>query len=154
MIGPAMAERLKLNFKDVAELEFNGKKVKGAVWIQAGHPDNSITVFLGYGRTRAGRIGTGTGFDVYPLRTSQAPWFADGAKLTPTGDIYQLASTQGYQTMETPDGGERPLVQERSLEEYKKEPNFAKEGEPPQISRSTSPSIIRRKHTPGAWRST
>ena len=83
MIGPAMAERLKLNFKDVAELEFNGKKVKGAVWIQAGHPDNSITVFLGYGRTRAGRVGTGTGFDVYPLRTSQTPWFADGAKLTP-----------------------------------------------------------------------
>jgi MoCo/4Fe-4S cofactor protein with predicted Tat translocation signal len=131
MIGPAMADRMKLNFKDVAELEFNGKKVKGAVWIQAGHPDNSITVFLGYGRTRAGRIGTGTGFDVYPLRTSQTPWFADGAQLRATGDVYQLASTQGYQTMETP-VGERPLVQERSLEEYKKEPNFAKEGEPPQ----------------------
>ena len=130
MIGPAMAERLKLSFKDVAELEFNGKKVKGPVWIQAGHPDNSITVFMGYGRARAGRIGTGTGFDVYPLRTSKAPWFADGAKLTPTGDTYQLASTQGYQTMETP-VGERQLVQERSLEEYKKEPNFAKEGEPP-----------------------
>jgi len=131
MIGPAMAERLKLNFKDVAELEFQGKKVKGAVWIQAGHPDNSITVFLGYGRTRAGRVGSGTGFDVYPLRTSQTPWFAGGAQLRATGDIYQLASTQGYQTMETP-VGERPLVQERSLEEYKKEPNFAKEGEPPQ----------------------
>ncbi len=131
MIGPAMAERLKLNFKDVAELEFNGKKVKGAIWIQAGHPDNAITVFFGYGRTRAGRVGTGTGFDIYPLRTSQAPWFADGAKLTPTGDTYNLASTQGYQTMETPDGSERSLVQERSLEEYKKEPNFAKEGEPP-----------------------
>jgi molybdopterin-containing oxidoreductase family iron-sulfur binding subunit len=131
MISPAMAGRMKLNFKDVAELEFNGKKVKGAVWIQAGHPDNSITVFLGYGRTRAGRVGTGTGFDVYPLRTSQASWFAGGAQLRATGDIYQLASTQGYQTMETPDQSERPLVQERSLEEYKKEPNFAKEGEPP-----------------------
>jgi len=131
MIGPAMAERLKLNFKDVAELEFNGKKVKGPVWIQAGHPDNSITVFLGYGRTRAGRVGTGTGFDVYPLRTSQAPWFANGAQLRRTGETYDLASTQGYQSMETPDGSERPLVQERSLEEYKKEPSFAKEGEPP-----------------------
>jgi MoCo/4Fe-4S cofactor protein with predicted Tat translocation signal len=130
MIGPAMAERLKLNFKDVAELEFNGKKVKGAVWIQAGHPDNSITVFLGYGRTRAGRVGSEAGFDVYPLRTSQAPWFADGAKLTATGETYNLASTQGYQTMETPDGSERPLVQERSLSDYKKDPNFAKEGEP------------------------
>jgi molybdopterin-containing oxidoreductase family iron-sulfur binding subunit len=131
MIGPAMAERLKLNFKDVAELEFNGKKVKGAIWIQAGHPDNSITVFFGYGRTRAGRIGTGTGFDVYPLRSSQSQWFANGAQLRATGDTYQLASTQGYQTMETPDGSTRPLVQERSLEEYKKEPTFAKEDEPP-----------------------
>ncbi len=130
MIGPAMAERLKLNFKDVAELEFNGKKVKGAIWIQAGHPDQSITVFLGYGRTRAGRIGTGTGFDVYPMRTSQSPWFANGAQLRGTGEIYQLASTQGFQTMETHDGNSRPLVLERSLEEYKKEPNFAQEEEP------------------------
>jgi molybdopterin-containing oxidoreductase family iron-sulfur binding subunit len=79
MIGPAMAERLKLNFKDVAELEFQGKKVKGAVWIQAGHPDNSITVFLGYGRERAGRIGTGAGFDVYPMRTSQVAWCRSAA---------------------------------------------------------------------------
>jgi MoCo/4Fe-4S cofactor protein with predicted Tat translocation signal len=131
MIGPALAKKRNLNFKDVVELEYNGQKVKGAVWIQAGHPDNSITVFMGYGRTRAGRIGTGTGFDVYPLRTSKAPWFADGAKLIATGETYDLASTQGYQSMETPDGSERPLVQERSLAEYKKDPNFAKEGEPP-----------------------
>jgi MoCo/4Fe-4S cofactor protein with predicted Tat translocation signal len=150
MIGPAMAERLKLNFKDVAELEFNGKKVKGAVWIQAGHPDNSITVFLGYGRASAGRIGTGTGFDVYPLRTSQAPWFADGAKLGPTGEIYQLASTQGYQTMETP-VGERPLVQERSLEDYKREPNFAKEGEPPQDLTLYKPFDYSKKTVEYAW---
>jgi MoCo/4Fe-4S cofactor protein with predicted Tat translocation signal len=131
MIGPAMAERMKLNFKDVVELEFNGKKTKGAIWIQAGHPDNAVTVFLGYGRTRAGRVGTGTGFDVYPLRTSQTPWFANGVKLTKTGETYNLACTQGYQAIETPDGSERPLVLERSLEEYKKHPDFAKEGEPP-----------------------
>ena len=131
MIGPAMAERLKLNFKDVAELEFNGKKVKGPVWIQAGHPDNSITVFIGYGRMKAGRVGTGAGFDVYPLRTSQTMWNGSGVKLTPTGETYNLASTQGYQTMETPDGSERSLVQETTLEKYKKEPMFAKEGEPP-----------------------
>ena len=131
MIGPAMASRMKLNFKDVVELEFQGKKVKGPIWIQAGHPDNMVTVFLGYGRTRSGRAGTGAGFNVYPMRTSQAPWFANGVKLTPTGETYKLASTQGYQTMETPDGSERPIVMERDLEEYKKEPNFAKEGETP-----------------------
>jgi MoCo/4Fe-4S cofactor protein with predicted Tat translocation signal len=130
MIGPAMADRMKLNFKDVVELEFNGKKTKGAIWIQAGHPDNVVTIFLGYGRTKAGRVGTGQGFDVYPLRTSQTPWFANGVKLTKTGDIYELACTQGYQSMERPDGSDQPLVQERSLAEYKKDPEFAKEDEP------------------------
>ena len=58
LIGPKMAERLQIASKDVVELELNGKKVTGAIWIQAGHPDNSVTVFLGYGRKRAGRVGT------------------------------------------------------------------------------------------------
>jgi molybdopterin-containing oxidoreductase family iron-sulfur binding subunit len=130
MIGPAMAERLKLNFKDVVEVEFHGKKTKGAIWIQAGHPDNCLTLFLGYGRIRAGRLGTGAGFDVYPLRSSQTPWFGTGAQIRSTGDVYELASTQGYQTMETPNGAERPIVRETDLDEYKKEPDFAKEEEP------------------------
>jgi len=51
-----MAERLQIKVEDVVELELNGKKVTGPVWIQAGHPDNSVTVTLGYGRRRAGRV--------------------------------------------------------------------------------------------------
>ena len=50
LIGPKMAERTRIKTEDVVELELNGKKVTGPVWIQAGHPDNSVTVFLGYGR--------------------------------------------------------------------------------------------------------
>ncbi len=151
MIGPAMAERLKLNFKDVVEVDFNGKKVKGAVWIQAGHPDNSMTVFLGYGRERAGRLGTGRGYNIYPMRTSQTPWFADGAKLTATGETFNLASTQGYQTMETPNGSERPQVQERDLEEYKREPDFAKEGEPPKDLTLNKPWLFDYAKETYAW---
>jgi MoCo/4Fe-4S cofactor protein with predicted Tat translocation signal len=131
LIGPKMAGRLQIATKDVVELELNGKKVTGPVWIQAGHPDNSVTIFLGYGRKRAGRVGTAYGFDAYPLRTSAAPWFTTGVTIRKTGDIYELASTQGYQTMDTPDGGYRPLVREATLEEYKKTPNFAKEDQPP-----------------------
>ncbi len=131
LIGPKMAERLQIASKDVVELELNGKKVTGPIWIQAGHPDNSVTVFLGYGRKRAGRVGTAAGFDAYPLRTSAAPWIATGVTIRKTGDTYNLASTQGYQSMDTPDGGHRPLVQETTLEEYRKEPNFAKEEETP-----------------------
>jgi MoCo/4Fe-4S cofactor protein with predicted Tat translocation signal len=130
LIGPKMAERLQIKVEDVVELELNGKKVTGPVWIQAGHPDNSVTITLGYGRKRAGRVGTAVGFDAYALRTSDAPWFATGLQIRKTGETYKLASTQGYQTMDTPDGGHRPLVRETTLEEYQKQPNFATEEEP------------------------
>jgi MoCo/4Fe-4S cofactor protein with predicted Tat translocation signal len=130
LVGPKMAERLQIKVEDVVELELNGKKVTGPVWIQAGHPDNSVTVTLGYGRTRAGRVGTAQGFNAYALRTSAAPWIATGLQIRKTGETYKLASTQGYQSMDTPDGGHRPLVRETTLEEYRKEPNFAQEEEP------------------------
>ncbi len=130
LIGPKMAERLQIKVEDVVELELNGKKVTGPVWIQAGHPDNSVTVTLGYGRRRAGRVGTAQGFDAYALRTTAAPWIATGLQIRKTGETYKLASTQGMQSMDTPDGGHRPLVRETTLEEYRKEPNFAQEDEP------------------------
>ena len=131
LMGPKMAGRLQIETKDVVELELNGKKIKGPVWIQAGHPDNSVTVTLGYGRKRAGRVGTAQGFDVYPFRTTMAPWIATGVQIRKTGETYELTSTQGMQSMETPNGDTRPLVREASLEEYKKEPNFAQEEQPP-----------------------
>jgi MoCo/4Fe-4S cofactor protein with predicted Tat translocation signal len=131
LVGPKMAEREQLQTEDVVTIELAGRKVSGPVWVQAGHPDNSVTIHLGYGRTRAGRAGTGAGFDVYPLRTSAALWIATGGKLTKSGATYKLASTQGYQTMDTPDGAHRPLVRETSLEEYRKEPKFAQEEQTP-----------------------
>ncbi len=130
LIGPKMASRLGIATMDVVELELNGKKIRGPVWIQAGHPDNSVTITLGYGRTRAGRVGTAQGFNAYELRTSANPWIASGVKITKTGETYKLASTQGMQSMDTPNGDSRPLVREATLEEYKKNPNFAHEEEP------------------------
>jgi MoCo/4Fe-4S cofactor protein with predicted Tat translocation signal len=131
LIAPKMAKDHGINTEDVVELELNGRKLSGPVWIQAGHPDNSVTIFLGYGRKRAGRVGTAQGFDAYALRTSDAPWIATGVQLRKTGATSKLASTQGMQSMETPDGGYRPLVRETTLEQYRKEPNFAKEEETP-----------------------
>jgi len=136
LIGPKMAQAQGIKTEDVVELSLNGKdgngrKIKGPVWIQAGHPDNSVTVTLGYGRTRAGRVGTAQGFNAYALRTSAAPWIATGLQIRKTGETYKLASTQGMQSMDTPDGAHRPLVRETTLAEYRKEPTFAKEEETP-----------------------
>ena len=131
LIGPAMADSMGLKSEDLVELELGGKKVTAPVWIQAGHPNNSVTAFLGYGRRRAGRAGTGAGFDMYPLRPSATPWFTTGVPITKTGGTYTLASTQGYQTMDTGDGVTRPIVRTRSLEEYRRQPDFAQGDNPP-----------------------
>jgi len=131
LIGPVMAERMQLKTEDLVDLELNGRKVTAPVWIQAGHPDNSVTVFLGYGRRRAGRAGTGAGFDMYALRNSAAPWIVSGVNIAKAGGTYKLATTQGYQTMETQDGTTRPMVRAATLDEYHHDPTFAQEEQPP-----------------------
>jgi molybdopterin-containing oxidoreductase family iron-sulfur binding subunit len=153
LIGPKMADREGIKTMDVVTLELggrpDGRKITGPVWIQAGHPDHSVTVHLGYGRRKAGRAGTGTGFDAYALRTTNALWIATGGKLTKTGDHYQLASTQGYQTMDTGDGETRPLVREATLEEYGKDPKFAQVDAPP-AALTLYPGFDYKK-SPDAW---
>jgi MoCo/4Fe-4S cofactor protein with predicted Tat translocation signal len=148
LISPKMAESMGLQSMDMVELELRGKKAQAAVWIQAGHPDNSITVFLGYGRRRAGRVGTGAGFDMYQLRHSATPWFTNGVNLRKTGETYLLASTQGYQTMQTPNGDTRPLVRTRELQEYQKEPQF--DDDKPPAALTLYPGFNYKKE-PYAW---
>jgi MoCo/4Fe-4S cofactor protein with predicted Tat translocation signal len=125
-MGPKMAEAKGVKSGDMVLVELNGNSMKLPVWIQAGHPDNSVTVFLGYGRQRAGRSGTGAGFDVYPLRYSATPWFTTGVKISKAEGTHILATTQGYQTMDVGDE-ERPIILTKTLEEYKKEANFGEE---------------------------
>jgi len=139
-IGPKMAERLGIKTEDVVTVEVSGKKIEAPVWIQAGHPDNSITVFLGYGRRRAGRAGSGMGFDVNPLRTSAAQWVAAASAPVKTGSTFKLASTQGYQTIDTATG-RRPVIRGAALEEYKKNPAFANEEPAPPPGLTLYPNV-------------
>ena len=53
--------------------------VKAPVIVAPGHPDNSVTVYLGYGREFAGRVGSGAGFNAYLIRNTWAPFYATGA---------------------------------------------------------------------------
>ena len=127
LMGSKMAESKGVKSGDMVLVELNGNSMKLPVWIQAGHPDNSVTVFLGYGRQRAGRSGTGAGFDVYPLRYSATPWFTSaGVKVSKAEGKYVLATTQGYQTMDVGDE-ERPIILTKTLEEYNKKAIFGEE---------------------------
>ncbi len=122
LISPKMAERLGLGNEEVVELKYKERSVKAPVWITPGHPDHSVTVHLGYGRTRAGKVGTGTGFNAYALRTSEAPWFGGGLEIRKTGERYKLATTQMHHSMEN-----RHLVRIGTLAEYASHPEFVHE---------------------------
>lgn len=115
-------KKLGIKTEDEVLVQLNGRQVKAAVWLTPGHPDDAVTLTLGYGREQAGRVGTGIGFNAYKLRTSNAMTFAGGVKLTKTGAHFGLASPQGHQSMEG-----RAIVRAATLEEFIKTPGFAHE---------------------------
>jgi MoCo/4Fe-4S cofactor protein with predicted Tat translocation signal len=131
-VSPRLAEQRKLQDGDIIELKYRGNTAKLPVTIMPGHPDNSVTVFFGYGRQIIGRVGTtpedvAKEFNVYRLRTSDALWFGSGLEIAKTGGRYVIARTQEHHMME-----DRAPVRVASAEEYKRNPEvIAHQGETP-----------------------
>ncbi len=71
-----------------------------AIWVMPGHADNAVTLHLGYGRRRSGRVGKGIGFNAYVLRTTEQTRVVPAVTLTPTRGKYQLVSTQIQRSLE------------------------------------------------------
>jgi molybdopterin-containing oxidoreductase family iron-sulfur binding subunit len=86
---------------DVVTLNYQGANIsKGVpVWIQPGQPDDVVTIYQGYGRTRAGRIGTGIGYNAFDVMRSDAVNFGFGT-LTATGEKATIATTQIHFNLE------------------------------------------------------
>ena len=136
-VSPATAERLKSaqspSFQggehgqivtDVVEVKYEGRSVRGALFAVVGHPDECATVHLGYGRTRAGHVGNGAGFNANAIRTSAALSFAGGAQITATGERAALACTQYHHLMEG-----RGMVRAVTRDEYTRDPKSVHEGD-------------------------
>ena len=60
------------------------------------------------------------GVDVYPLRTTDAPWFASGLELVKTSEHRRLAGVHQHFSMEG-----RDLVRVGSIDDYRRNPAFA-----------------------------
>lgn len=121
LISPATAQRLGLQTEDIVELKFQGRAVKAGVWLLPGLPNDSVTVHLGYGRTHTGRVGAGSGFNAYSLRTSNAMWNGSGLEVRKTGSRMALASTQLHQSMYG-----RDIVISGTLHQFQDDPEFVK----------------------------
>ena len=127
LIAPATAARLGLESGDVVELARDERTLRIPVWIAPGQAADTLTLHLGYGRTRAGLTGNGTGVDVNVLRTADALDTADGVALTATGGTETLASTQDHWSLEG-----RNLVRVGTTGEFEADPEFARRmGEEP-----------------------
>jgi MoCo/4Fe-4S cofactor protein with predicted Tat translocation signal len=133
LVSPKTAQRLELSyqigarggehgrvFTDLIEIRYEGRTLRAPAWIVPGHAEECVTLHLGYGRTRAGKVGNGTGFNAYSIRTANAPNSGSGVEIRKIGTQYTLACTQFHHSMEG-----RDLVRAATLEDYRKNPNFA-----------------------------
>jgi molybdopterin-containing oxidoreductase family iron-sulfur binding subunit len=145
IVSGATLTKLGLEEDDIVELTVGGGKVKAPVIVAPGHPDNSVTVYLGYGREFAGRVGSGAGFNAYLIRNTWAPFYATGSLRKVEGK-WGIAITKshyqdqrgarfgeqgtGNNSLEADEAlGERGIIRYATLEEFKSNPNFAHEGE-------------------------
>ncbi|MBI3555008.1 MAG: TAT-variant-translocated molybdopterin oxidoreductase, partial [Deltaproteobacteria bacterium] len=103
--------------RDLLELRLDSRAVRAPLVIAPGHASNCVTVTLGYGRRRAGRVATGIGYDAYELRSAAQPNFAGGLELGKVSEDYALASTQLQQTMEG-----RAQVRTGTLSQFLRDP--------------------------------
>ncbi|HUA68353.1 MAG TPA: 4Fe-4S dicluster domain-containing protein, partial [Candidatus Saccharimonadales bacterium] len=129
LIGRKTARELGVQNGDVVEISLNGKKVSGPIWTQPGMADYSLGLALGYGREGSLRIGAGVGFNANKIFSGK--YIETGATIRKTGETHMFACTQDHWSMEG-----RPAVREANLDEFEKNPEFAREmheKEPPVV---------------------
>lgn len=120
----APADAKGINFKEAKTeyytISINGKEpVKLPVLVQPGQTPGTLGIPLGYGRTKAGKVADGIGKNVYPLIglvNGSLNYSVGGATFQPTGERYQIATTQTHQTYMA----RQTVVQETTLNKFSK----------------------------------
>ena len=114
LLSPKTAETLGLANEELVRLDYAGRSLDLPVWILPGMADGVLALTLGYGRQRAGRIGSQVGFDTFKVRASTALGFDSGVRLTKLGGKHPLSATQDHGSMEG-----RPIVRESTVSELR-----------------------------------
>jgi MoCo/4Fe-4S cofactor protein with predicted Tat translocation signal len=123
-ISPQTAANEGLASGDTVELTVAERTLEVPVWIVPGQADGVISLSLGYGRSRAGRIGDGVGFDAYQIRPASGAWFAKAVQIKKAGRRHPLVATQDHHSMQG-----RDIVQFGTLAEYQEDADFLVNGE-------------------------
>ncbi|RMD85945.1 MAG: 4Fe-4S dicluster domain-containing protein [Candidatus Dadabacteria bacterium] len=116
LVAPRFAARWGVATGDVIEIRLHGRRIEAPVWVAPGQAEDSITLHLGYGRRRAGKVGTGIGFDAFALMRLEAMAHDAGAEIRKLGRRHLLATTQHHHSMEG-----RDIVREVTVGELGRE---------------------------------
>ncbi|HEY9028867.1 MAG TPA: 4Fe-4S dicluster domain-containing protein, partial [Burkholderiaceae bacterium] len=92
LLSPATAHRLGVATGDVVQLQVDTRSIAAPVWVLAEQADDVVTLPLGCGRRRAGRVGNGVGFDAGALRPTSA--LSAAVNLRKTDGRHAFAATQ------------------------------------------------------------
>ena len=135
LVSARTAEAAGVSSGDVVEVTLGGRSLEAPLLVVPGTADDVVVLPMGYGRTAAGRVGDGVGFDASAIRSAKSPWFESGAALRPTGRTHRLASTQLHGSLKEPDarpfglfamkGKERhAILRQGGIEDYRRDPGM------------------------------
>ncbi len=105
----------------MAELNVGGKVLRGPLHIQPGLATYTVGLSFGYGRKKAGRVGDGVGFDIYPIFETESAYTAWNASLELLDQTVFVANTQEHWSMEG-----RAIIREANAQDYTMHPHFVK----------------------------
>ncbi|MFA6457725.1 MAG: 4Fe-4S dicluster domain-containing protein, partial [Bacteroidota bacterium] len=130
-LSVATSREMGIDEGAMIEVAVGNRKLNLPVHVQPGLADKFVAVMLGYGRTVAGTVGTGVGFNtnLFMSKTaSLSPYLYSGVSVTKTGEKYQLASTQEHfqldDTFLKDIHKKREIIQEGTVVQYLEDPKF------------------------------
>ena len=115
-VAPELAGQMMLEEGSLVRVSKGAVLVELPVHIQIGQHPECVSIALGYGRTRAGKVGNDIGSNAYPLVSFARGTFqyeVPAVTLEKTGRKVELARTQLQDTL-----GERPIIRELTLATY------------------------------------
>jgi Fe-S-cluster-containing dehydrogenase component/anaerobic selenocysteine-containing dehydrogenase len=128
-VGVETAKELNLNDNDVVTVKGESGSFEIPVNVQPGLAKGVVAIPVGYGRTAVGKVGDHVGANAFKV----AKFSSDGGlqmngltvSVTKTGKRYEVAKTHGHHRTEG-----RPVLNDITLAQYKKNPEAEIETEP------------------------
>lgn len=117
MLSLKTSQAMNVKMGDIVTLTVGTETLKVPVYVQPGLHDEVVAVAVGYGRTHAGKVGSGIGSNAFALlsaATSSATVIAAGVpvEMKKTGEKIKIATTQEHHSME----GRQIAVQATNLD--------------------------------------